>query len=205
MDCLEPDAARCDTTRHACVACEANADCLGVATGEVCEDGSCVECTEDDERACDAGQTCDLLARSCADVPPRSLHACERCTHDLQCGSGQLCVPMEYKGKPREDYYCLSTATSCQRPYLGPNASRTSINGVRATLCMPFEGGTTCEALRSAWQPCSSAIDCSPQDEGAAVCAVLNGSASTLCTIPCADQGTCPPSLACSSGYCGGP
>jgi hypothetical protein len=196
-DCTTPNAAKCDA--GACVPCDSSPQCAGIPNAEVCDAGQCVACALGAEDACTAGQTCDLVAKTCVSVAPESVQNCMPCTNDLQCTDGHRCIPMEFAEAPH-GYFCLEEAMpTCEQPF-SVFVSRTSISGAAAVnYCGINEDLTTCEAvvaLVANWR--CSGIDgmCSPDgilpetSVPGALCRQV-GALANRCTYACGNAGQC--------------
>ena len=115
--CTEADAARCNDVGQ-CDACQVDADCAGVGSLDVCDEGMCVECTEDKLGAC-GSTSCDPTTNTCTNTQTGTVDTCEPCISDVECQPDHRCIPMEFQGQSLGQAYCLKlvSAGACERPY----------------------------------------------------------------------------------------
>jgi hypothetical protein len=206
-DCTENDAAKCE--EGACVPCDDSVQCTGHANAEVCDAGSCVECALGDESACVGGQTCDLVAKDCVNVPSGSVQNCEACTNDAQCETGHKCISMDFE-MSFHGYYCLEEPSpGCARPF-GVTINKPSISGMAAAnYCGIEEDLATCEAvlaLLAGWVCSGTPGMCGPLampevSVPGALCRQV-GLLPDQCTYACAGPVQCP--TASPQDTCGG-
>ncbi len=179
---------------------------------DICDAGTCVECTVTDDSACGSGETCDLVDFVCVGTGPGAVGNCEVCTNDEQCESGYRCIPMQFQQSPHGNY-CLEDASSgCQQPF-GVGITAASINGAAPVEhCGIEEELATCEAvlaLMAGWVCTGNDQMCGPQGQSeVAVPGALCRQVDTLanrCTYACATGLDCPAAGPPSScGHSGG-
>ena len=214
--CTDPEASRCDTAERSCVACQNNSDCQHLDGTQVCDSGTCVQCTSAERSAC-GPNVCNASTRTCSAYPANQ-RTCEPCDTDDNCAAGHHCVPMFFMGSPRPTGYCLKQfdpAEGCEQPFSVLLSDRTSLSGATGhTYCGINETLTTCEAVRALLndQECSSGMDSDCPEGG--LCRTLGGVATNRCTYPCDLGAQCPngaPANTCGRGgspdgpnYCGG-
>lgn len=205
-DCTGANASRCDSENMSCVPCEVNADCSHIEGKGVCDDGLCVECTAQDNSACEGGtKVCDSTSRECTDRDPHSKQACEACVADLDCFQGMLCVT-EVFNEAELAPVCLwrqdteevgapnGSCASNGRPYIAAE-SRTSIDGVETEVCTLAL--STCLAhSQFRQQECSGETEqghseCGEPDMSDAYCLQF-GVGEYRCTVPCLAVDDCP-------------
>jgi hypothetical protein len=220
-DCKTATAAHCDTAINSCTPCQVDADCSQITGKNVCNAGTCVQCTGKKYETC--GQlegkalVCDSVAQTCtADKKAGSSGLCQPCVSDAQCPAGQLCYQQMFDGKP-VGYFCfwkqgdtangapISCALGSNRPYVKTQAEALSIDGEMATLCTLRS--STCLALSQ-----FSSTDCAPsgtpQDAlcgfAAGVdskCALYDSVLSLYrCTTTCLSSDDCKPGVTCNTG-----
>ncbi|MFW5967469.1 MAG: hypothetical protein ACOCV2_08125, partial [Persicimonas sp.] len=148
--CTEADASAC-TEDNECTGCEESDQCAHLADDGTpacdADTSECVECTVDDESACD-GNSCDPASNTCTDTETDSLDTCESCIADSECSGDAHCVPLEFDGSELDDGYCLQVKPDdgCEGPY-GTEIERESLSGEEETYCGINEDLTTCEAV----------------------------------------------------------
>lgn len=103
--CATAEASRCDTETHECVGCNAMGGCAHVEGTPACDvnAGRCVECTREEQSACDDGElgfdyACVTIPEhpgyhTCSDKQRGNSAQCTECVSDLQCLPGLKCVP----------------------------------------------------------------------------------------------------------------
>jgi hypothetical protein len=209
--CTDGTKSVCDTSTNTCVACNDNTQCSHIAGKGICDQGTCVGCTEATEAAACGGFYCDPAAKTCTTMPRGTLGSCRACTADAECAVGYRCVPMNFQGTARPGGYCLlvSSGTNCVEPY------RVLING-RASLSQPTdlknycgiaEDTTTCEAVLHLInnQGCTGDADCGATGLNDGLCRTVAGAANK-CTYACAGPAQCPsvaPTCNNPPAYCG--
>lgn len=211
-DCTAPDAAQC--VDNQCQPCGDDAHCAGVVEGgvalDICDAGTCVECTVDTEATDCGANVCDPETLRCNTGAVRGAATnCAPCISDTHCAADHLCVPMFFEGESRGQAYCLrDQARGCARPFQVEIArtTRSGLAGLR--FCGINEALTTCEAVLAfseAGATCASGSDTECAPEGA-VCGTVSGGPNT-CTYRCSAPLECPGTWLCpaASGYCGGP
>jgi hypothetical protein len=109
--------------------CETASDCVAVGL-PICDDGRCVECTEDDECDEDANETCEK-------------GRCEKpCEHDEECGLFEMCDNGDcvYVGC-NDDKECILAAARGLDGVGGTNGTGISTGGddPRLFKCLPSE------------------------------------------------------------------
>lgn len=230
--CAAPDASRCNIDDNECAPCRTNEDCDGVEglaeTGNICDDGLCVQCTPETEAAaCPNNTSCNPRTNTCTDTIVGSLLVCDECVADSECGDdgepsdAYRCVPMYYPTDQTrfpndETGFCLKTTDGgCERPYAitlfdRGTLSEPSSNG---DYCGINEALTTCPAVAAlvADERCPNGTD--EECEPGGICRQV-GNLQNRCTYFCSDVVECkeapvPGSTCGSSGsdsdkYCGG-
>ncbi len=219
--CTDVLAARCGAKTNTCQPCDASAQCSGLSGTEVCEGGTCVQCSASDGSACSATQSCNLFNYTCVDVAPTTVTTCKACSNDDQCEAGHRCVPMQFMDAPH-GHYCLKEPTpTCDQPYT-TFINQPSINGEPAqNYCGIAESQTTCEAvlaLLTNWVCTGTDGKCSPMmgepevDVPGALCKQV-GPLADRCTYACGSTAECLPTgpgITCGTGtnnppgWCGG-
>lgn len=199
---------------HECVGCENDDRCAELdATRPNCVEGTgeCVACTAANETTVCGAFTCDIPTGRCTSIPPAVVGACGACGSDRQCQSAYRCIPMSYRGDPREGGFCLAQSTgSCTtRPWSTVLDDRVSLSGAtEADYCGPNESLTTCEAVNAL----RNSVECTAPDAGPATCGdVLGAVCDTVggnpnrCTYECGVLDDCPAGRTCGdpSGHCG--
>lgn len=199
-DCADPDTARCDAGE--CVPCTDSAQCDGIAGNEVCETGTCVECSITDEAPC-LGNSCDPASNTCTTTPIGLAMACEACVADSECAANHRCVPMTFMGAPHGDYCMKVASTGCARPFAGTLLmNRTSSSGADPDdYCPVDESAVSCEAVRALLLSRSCAGGVSDCMADGARCETVGG-VPAQCTYSCGVNNNCPSSLNCVGGYC---
>ncbi len=210
-DCTEPRASRCEDNR--CVACRNDfdqLDCHGVTGAilglplNVCDDGTCVECTGTERGPC-ASNVCDSKAKRCTMTRANSARPCETCVSDDHCSTNgtAFCVQHSFGGVDL-GYFCLPAAQAgaCPgtgRPFVDLLAAPTLDSPDRA-LC--FLRATSCPAFNDNTEPCQIDTDCGAESVGDGFC--LNAPGIGLaCTVGCVNPLDCPGNADClSTGLC---
>ena len=208
--CTDPAAAKCDTAAGTCTACDDSTQCEG--TGQnVCSDGTCVQCSEDDESAC-GENVCDVSAETCTTTPAGMTGLCQPCVSDRQCSPGRVCVPMEFDETPLGSF-CLWRQDATEgggpmgdclnaRPYVAPAPETLTVSGESIAVCSLRQ--TTCDALVD-----FDALDCTTAFDSDETCGVealddglcrMRSAAVNRCTIPCLSDDDCKPGSSCNLG-----
>ena len=209
MDCASADLGQCDVATGTCIPCSNSSQCTAGDAG-ICDEGTCVECTIDDESGC-GGNSCNPGTLRCTNTALASLNACETCTADSECPTDHACVPVQFMGADSGAYCLKDQSAGCEAPFVTPIMGRTSLSGqAGSTYCGPAEGTTTCEAIVALTDgdTCPSGMD--NQCPDGALCRMLTGLAGNRCTFECTEAGECPASAAScgNSGngmmFCGG-
>ncbi len=203
-DCADPAAARCGKGGASCDPCDAPDQCAHLSL-DLCDDGTCVECTVGNESPCGAN-SCDPATNTCTLTPRASVETCEGCVADSECVADHRCIPMEFAGVARPGGYCLEDAGGgCANPYRVP-VNRTSLSGAPATdYCGINEDLTTCEAVLdlAADAGCAVDDDCGAEGLNDGRCETVN-LAANRCTYSCSIALECPVVAPCDPDYCGG-
>lgn len=222
----------CDRDTEACVECTANEHCTSAGASfcnddnvcvpcseathcehvrgegdvslDVCNAGTCVECTEATEAADCGGLACDGLTGRCT-TTVRNRDTCAECDSDTQCRLPMRCIPMNYAGAPTGRSYCMRPVSEgCDVPYSVPLDDRPSASGRPADdYCGINETNVTCEAVLAYGQMCGAggdADDCN--GAGASRCGTLSGTLMNRCTYACTSPIQCVGMAACVSGQC---
>ena len=199
-DCTDPNASKCQNNQ--CVPCATNDDCGHVdstpnAPGgtalNVCDAGSCVQCTGLQREACGAN-VCDSFERSCTAFPAGTAGSCEACLSDAHCGSNARCVQQTF-GLQSIGFFCfplVDEAGSCDsnRTFVLPTQSAT-IDTLDAAVCLSrvatcpayidYRLNTVCEGA-DANEVCGQGGQCGQ---------VPGGTEVFLCSIPCLNDRDC--------------
>jgi hypothetical protein len=205
--CTDGTKSVCDTSTNTCVACNDNTQCSHIAGKGICDQGTCVGCTEATEAAACGGFYCDPAAKTCTTMPRGTLGSCRACTADAECAVGYRCVPMNFQGTARPGGYCLlvSSGSNCVEPYstLLTRGSLSQPNDAK-TFCGIAESLTTCEAVLHLInnQGCTSDTDCGATGLNDGLCRTV-GALANKCTYACGLAAQCPTPLVCNT-YCGG-
>ncbi len=202
-DCTDATKARCDTATNTCKPCTDSTQCAGVAGAGICDadSGQCVECTVDDESACN-GKSCDPATNTCTQTDVDSVDACGQCKADSECHAGYRCIPMKFQGADLPDGYCLMVKPTggCQTNPYPQSIGRDSLSGYSGgDYCAPREDKTTCQALLdhlSAQLTCTANDNCGVSGLDDGVCVTAFG----YCTYDCDFDSECPGK--CTSGLC---
>jgi hypothetical protein len=207
-DCLDTSASRCEDNQ--CVPCSASGDCAhvdsipGEAVGtplNVCDAGTCVQCTGLQSAACGAS-VCDNATRACSNVPAGSAGLCAPCLSDAHCSvDGSAFCARDLFGTTDLGFFCFPAAEgddeACsQTPFSQETLTSTS-DGREAPLCLLNR--TTCDGMADAIRTtCEAATDCGAPsvDDGRCV--------TGLCSIPCTTERDCfdPTVGSCLGGAC---
>jgi hypothetical protein len=212
--CTDPTASVCDTNTYECTDCTDDDGCSHLDDTLLCDtsgdDGVCIECTVDDESACN-GNSCDPATNTCTQTPTDQTETCMPCKADSECVADHRCVQMEFDGTQLADGYCLKIATTgCGRPYTGL-IERESISGASSeTYCGVDESVTTCQAVLDLLgdKSCSSDSDCGLPQQNDGRCESVNF-VPDRCTYSCSADADCVSGRSCGSlpadsDYCGG-
>jgi len=134
-DCQDPSASQC--VDDACESCSQDEHCTHLTATPTCdaENGTCVECTPDNESACD-GHSCDPATLVCTTTQLGSRSACQPCQADSECFEDYRCIPMLFDGEPRSGGYCLKlgSAGGCETFRGRACRTRESIRSRRSDL-----------------------------------------------------------------------
>ncbi|MGB5811812.1 MAG: hypothetical protein WBG86_14840 [Polyangiales bacterium] len=222
-DCTQPSAPRCDTENDVCIECQSPADCDHIPDAPICDEGTCVQCTPENEATDCEGNSCNPTTLTCTSTAIASLETCEACVSDTECAeTGNRCVAMEYQGDPFPDSqtgFCLKTTEGgCEQPFSITLADGVSFSGPPVEdYCGINTDLATCPAVHALVdnQRCNGGQDeeC-PQPSG--LCREV-GNLQDRCTYPCEsvvecleDQPAGRPGSECgtsgssSKDYCGG-
>jgi hypothetical protein len=229
-DCNTPELARCNTAEQTCEPCQADSQCDGIeglpATDNVCDDGTCVDCTPETEAdTCDGMVSCNALTNTCTDTRIGSLFVCDECVADSECGDGSepsndyRCIPMFYpdgiRFPDKNAGFCLKTTESgCERPYAVTLQDRTSLSEPASAnnYCGINESLATCPAVAAlvADDRCPGGSD--EEFPPGGICRQV-GALQDRCTYLCSGETQCDeppnPGAPCGPGssaedYCGG-
>ena len=163
-DCTNPDASQCQNNQ--CVPCSVDAECAHIdstpnAAGgtplNVCDAGSCVQCTGLRREACGAN-VCDSLTRQCTAFAAGGADLCEPCLSDAHCDPdarcilqtlgaqsiGYACFPVQAPGQ----FACPTRGFAGQATIASMDTPSQDVCLQRATSCsayLNYEAGTTCD------------------------------------------------------------
>lgn len=195
-DCTDPNASACQNDE--CVPCQANADCThvdstpGVAGGtplNVCDAGSCVQCTGLQREACGAN-VCDSLAQICTNRPAGLARLCDDCVSDAECSPNARCVSLAF-AESSIGNFCVPTPVdgSCasQRPFVGATSGTTLDSASTTALCVLRL--TSCPGLNSQTNACAIDEDCGAPGVADGVCVAIGG--GTACSTFCMNANDC--------------
>jgi hypothetical protein len=217
-DCAQPGKAKCDVATHQCVACTDNTQCAHVKVGDnddldICNAGTCVQCTPATETTECGATACDPEALSCTMTERGTLPVCRPCRADSECWAEHKCVEVPFKGMS-SGYYCMPKVpiTGCQSPYRATQLTVRSKNDPSlADYCVHDTSSASCRAVLSMD---SNSIACTPETAETACgpgarCEKLGTSGSSLrCTYSCANSTLCNSFIKCGGPstptFCGG-
>ncbi len=206
-DC--PGAGESLCQNNTCVPCVADADCDHVDSNgstaggtplNVCDAGTCVQCTGPKRGACGTN-VCNSVTKACTAFPVGSAELCATCVSDAHCAASERCATHLF-GTTVLGPFCFPVSTggdTCSlTPYSGLTAA-TTVDGVSASLCLLRR--TTCTALQDfGTQDCDAAADCGEDglDDGR-----CDENAQT-CSLPCTTSVDCfdPDTNSCLGGLC---
>lgn len=182
---------------------------------------TCTPCAADADCGERVGLTlCDPTAGAC--VAPAGL--CESCTADVQCASGQLCVPTEFAAEGTitavEGWFCLwveggaeggggaapSSCSSEGRPHIRRRPEVVSRGGITATVCDLRV--STCQAQLDADWACTLGDDAScgeaTLEDAYCVDRDLGTGEDPRCASRCATAEDCVSGIGCNTtlGVC---
>jgi hypothetical protein len=200
---------------HTCKACTGNDACMGRTGKTICDvssdpafTGQCVQCTG--TQYADCGQAgggtpyvCDSAARTCSDLALGSAGPCKKCVSDAQCATGMACMQTKF-GATNTGNYCLwkqaasvpgAPNQNCGnvRPYIGTEASWTSVDGDSPVVCKPAR--TTCQAQNDflnrscSGETAEGHAQCGAEGVDDAYCAAFL--TEHRCTAPCVSYDDC--------------
>lgn len=211
LDCQTPGASVCNASNE-CVPCAADIDCShvdsnGATAGgtqlDVCDAGTCVQCSGSKRLAC--GQfVCDAATKTCTtDRPARMAVACDSCVSDQECAVNARCVRQTFGGREL-GFSCLPMAAGTPAVCAGPRTflglvTRATIDGEDATtpsVCQPRQ--TTCAALAELGASCTDDADCGEASLADGVCNTL----IAQCSVPCAVNADCARACDLATGSC---
>jgi hypothetical protein len=206
---------------NVCVKCTADAACAGRTDATVCDTttdanygGTCVECTVNDETACDP-KACNPDTRDCTGTTDRhTLIACKPCVADSECVclsadcDAYRCVPMKFNAVAHGGYCLQSATTVCPRPFTVGVTAASRSGAASATYCGVDQDTTTCEAVLDlvdatvggALGTCSMDSDCGAAGLADGLCKTLLP--GPRCTYGCGALEQCPSGFSCTSNYC---
>jgi hypothetical protein len=170
----------------------------------VCDAGTCVECTGTERGACGAN-VCDSKAKRCTLTRAGTAQSCETCLSDDHCSTDgtAFCVQHGFGGVDL-GYVCLPSAQAgvCPvngRPFIDLLSAPTIDSRVQ-DLCFLRE--TTCPALNDNTEPCQSDTDCGAEDVDDGFCVDAPG-IGLSCTVACVNPLDCPGNADClATGLC---
>jgi hypothetical protein len=194
-NCPDANAAACGED-FTCGACTSDSDCEHLDDLGVCNSGTCVECTVQDESACGVN-SCNPATNTCTATPRDSVDVCESCVADSECLNDNLrCVPMNFESEFHGNYCMRLETAGCSKPYV-PILTTSSLSGAgAATYCSIPTELTTCEAVLDLGASCQNGSDCGDGEGG--LCRTVNGVANR-CTYACNIVDNCTGSLVCSA------
>ena len=231
IDC--PQEAPICGSDHACRSCQANVEC-GSKSCQLNADfprhGECVDCTPETEvaqcrkdMACDPavtncpGYACDPDEFLCTETMRGTLATCRTCRSDSECGAGNKCVIVKYKGTD-DGWFCMPSIPKppgeCDKPFRATPISRRSANALAVTLyCAHNETTSSCKAIRSLISTQSCTSETAEEICGlGGRCLTVNTTLINRCTYSCGSDGVCPEDFPCNEDdptlanrYCGGP
>jgi hypothetical protein len=210
-DCLTPGASLCQNNE--CVPCVADADCglidsNGATNGgtplNVCDAGTCVECTGVKRAPC-GEDVCNSLTKQCAEGRAfRGAAVCDECVSDFECATNARCVQQTFEGQA-VGFFCFplaaGTPAACAGPRIFLGATTTATidqEQPTPTVCQPRR--TTCAALDDLADAvaCDNAADCGVPNVEDGIC----DPALDICTVPCSGGADCAGTCDLEAGAC---
>lgn len=212
-DCTDPDASACQGNQ--CVPCVFNEDCShvdstpGVAGGtalNVCDAGSCVQCTGLQREACGAN-VCDSLARQCTAFPANSADTCEPCVSDAHCEADARCVEQTFNLQSI-GFFCfpltVGTPGTCEQNMFVTATAAATIDEPTANVCLQRQSTCPARLAYITGVRCLDADDHGPCGGGidfGGACVL--GPPGFACTVPCISSSDCTSDTAdCLAGLC---
>ncbi|QQR88846.1 MAG: hypothetical protein IPJ88_11485 [Myxococcales bacterium] len=212
--CLDAGASFCEVDAGICTGCMRDTDCTHISGKNMCSAGACVQCTPEDESACD-GKSCDPENNSCTETTVASIDTCEPCVSDTECVADHKCVPLDYDGSFHGNYCMKVLSATCERPYLVVLNKKSVLAGedeAAEQFCGINESLSSCEAVLAFISPCTTDGSCQVGGNetpiSGALCRTVNGSPSK-CTYKCSAPAQCQDTFGCTNSgngvdYCGG-
>ncbi len=236
LDCSNESASRCNTEEHTCSACQDNADCEHIEGSPYCnasthrcvpcdctddakpvcepDSGDCVECTIATEADQCGEHSCNPATFQCTGTERGTVITCGPCVADSECASTHRCIPMHFKGTPREGGYCLQLVSegTCTRPYTSGVVAESLSGAGEAEYCGINQDLVTCEAAHDGVvaKGCSANTDCGAEGLDDGLCRDFGGLVGSICTYECSVATECSngqicPDKAPDPDYCDNP
>jgi hypothetical protein len=207
-DCPHADRARCNAETLMCeFPCQEHSDCEGIDGKEACSpQGLCVQCTPDNETACD-GKVCEPDTLRCSStIEQATTENCHTCITDTQCIEDHKCIPLEYQDSHHGNYCMRLGSATCAEPYQ-VNISRKSVlaaeNDEPEEYCGINESLVTCEGVVAFNADCANGTDEECGADGA-ICREVNN-APNRCTYYCSSTSQCEDTFICPGSGGGTP
>jgi hypothetical protein len=207
---LNAAASRC--FNNECVPCAADADCALVDSNgsdpggiplNLCDAGTCVECTGVRREICGVN-VCNSATKRCDNTRPlRSAALCDDCVSDFECAEDARCV-QQTSGGTNIGFFCVplptGTPPSCnpRRPFAGAAQLNTLDTPGLTSVCTLRQ--TTCPGLDDRTEDCDQDTNCGAANVADGLCVAFGG--GNVCTIPCISEFDCNVGADCSSGGC---
>lgn len=207
-DC-QNDAGNSLCQNNTCVPCIADADCNDVDSNgsqpggidlNVCDSGTCVQCTGPKNGGCANGtNVCNSVAKTCTQLQVGSAALCDTCVADNHCGPNARCVRLTVGTSSVFSCFPLATGTppTCaERVYFGLNQGETiDVQQSPPATCLLRQ--TTCEGYRDyeLLSECEGDPDCGVTGVADGICT------AGQCTVPCDSSNDCP-GVCEAAGFC---
>jgi hypothetical protein len=205
-------ASLCQNNR--CVPCLEDADCANVDSNgssadgidlNVCDAGTCVQCTGPKRTAC-GGNVCNSLTKQCTpDRPARTAGLCDACVSDFECAEDARCVRQGFGGM-EIGLFCHplpvggpDSPPSCvpHRPFV-EQVQLSSVDSPNLiSVCILRR--TTCPGIDTATEDCSEDTDCGAANVADGLC-VASFAGGDACALPCISELDCNPDVNCTIG-----
>ncbi len=199
-DC--PDDAPVCKSDGSCGACTDDTACMARIDAQLCDMGTCVQCTVMDESAC-SGDSCDPATGTCTTTRLHSVPTCGQCVADSECTStDDRCVDTMYGGTDQGGHCLRLQTASCTRPYTYALNAPSLSGEATENFCGFNQSKTTCEAIHALMNsqtcPGGTATECAADG---ALCE--NVATQLRCTYRCGIDADCPFGYVCGgSNYC---
>ncbi|HTV17500.1 MAG TPA: hypothetical protein VMG12_02485, partial [Polyangiaceae bacterium] len=179
---------------------DSNGSAAGGVPLNVCDAGTCVQCTGLKNGGCANGtNVCNSLLKTCTTTQARSADLCDTCVADNQCATNARCVLHTVGSSSVYSCFPLATGTppACaERVYFGLNQGETiDIKQAPPPTCLLRR--TTCEGYRDyeLLSECEDDPDCGATGVADGICT------TGQCTVPCDSSNDCP-AVCEAGGFC---